>query len=375
MSVFENIVGSIQLSFFNLPLIQDEESYFPEFIKQKFDDYILYYEENIRHNTDFAGLFSSNKKDLVINKIVGISELLVRSINLYFSGNIKDSYSAFEKAMELSYFDKIKPVVAFEVGTLFYRCRKDNGSFYRKKDLFHVGFENRHLVQSTRYSIHGLPALYVGDSSYVCWEEFDRYPIERLWFTLLENQKQLNIISIERIEDLLLEVKDFTEKDKLIHLLRYFILYPLVLSCTVKVRHMDGVFKPEYIIPQFLMQYISQKEDIDGIKYISTKLDYSNLNNVGAYNYVFPVKNVKNAGYCERLKETFYLTEPTSIMLENTLFNPEYTGVVFLDNDDYVPEMTISLIKGDSRDYHKTSFGRIESKLKDERRKLNMLDL
>ena len=375
MTNLSDIKSKIDQKVFTLPLIQENDIYFPDFIKNKLDEWIGYYDLNFKQLIDNGGIINTSDRDSLYNRIRLISAKLSESIDLYYKGFVKDSYLAFEDAMSASYFDSIKPITEIKIGTDFYRARIDDSTFFKAKDLFHVGFEKRHLVKTTRYSIPGLPALYTGDSSYVCWEEFERHPIEKLWYTRLENQKNLNIISIQRIEDLFRDIDSLIDSIQIMHLLRYFVLFPLILTCSVKVKYKFGSFKPEYIIPQFLMQYISTKEDIDGLKYMSTKVDYKNLGNVPAYNYVFPVKDIKNKGYCNILKDTFFLTEPTSIEIENTLFNPEYTGVVYLDNENYIPEMTISLAEGDTRDYKKTSFGRIERKLKNSKRNIKRLDL
>ena len=50
------------------------------------------------------------------------------------------------------------------------------------------------------------------------------------------------------------------------------IFYPLLMACNLKVKQEDEPFKPEYIIPQLLVQTIRLHSDfIDGISYISIK--------------------------------------------------------------------------------------------------------
>ncbi len=375
-NLYSEILKKIDFKAFNLPLVQDEKAYFPDFIKENNNKWIEYYERNFKPLIDDGGIINTTEEDIVLKRIRSVSENLNYCIEEYYKGNLNGSYLNFKKAIEESYFSNIKPMVEIKAGYNFYRSRPDEGSFYKKRDLFHVGFENRHLIKTQRYSIPGLPALYMGDSTYVCWEEFDKLDIGKLWFTRLQNQKDLNIIAIQRIEDLIFEIGKLNEEWKMTFLLRYFVLFPIILYCSVKVKNTKGVFKPEYIIPQFLTHYISESSIIDGIKYFSTKVDYSKLKGVPAYNYVFPVRKIKNEGYCKDLIDTFYLTEPTSIEIENTLFNPENLGVVILNNDKYIPDKTISFVEGDERDYNKTSFGRIENLLSNpKRRKLDKLDI
>ena len=39
-------------------------------------------------------------------------------------------------------------------------------------------------VSTNRYSVPGFPALYLGDTTYVCWEEFNKFRIRDLWFSV-----------------------------------------------------------------------------------------------------------------------------------------------------------------------------------------------
>jgi hypothetical protein len=54
------------------------------------------------------------------------------------------------------------------------RVARDPEAAFRRRDLFHIPFEKRHEVTTQRFSIPGLPCLYLGGSVYVCWEELAR---------------------------------------------------------------------------------------------------------------------------------------------------------------------------------------------------------
>jgi len=51
-------------------------------------------------------------------------------------------------------------------------------------------------------------------------------------------------------------------------------IWPLVLACSVKVKNIEDDFKPEYIIPQLLLQWVRERDDIDGISYQTTHIDF-----------------------------------------------------------------------------------------------------
>ncbi|MFH4351795.1 hypothetical protein WAJ70_22165, partial [Acinetobacter baumannii] len=53
----------------------------------------------------------------------------------------------------------------------------------------------------------------------------------------------------------------------------YLIIWPLMAACSVRVKNTTNTFKPEYIIPQLLLQFIRYDEFFDGVSYFSTKVD------------------------------------------------------------------------------------------------------
>jgi ribosomal protein S19 len=231
--------------------------------------------------------------------------------------------------------------------------------------MFHVRFEYRNKISTNRYSIPGFPALYLGESTYVCWEELNRSRLRDLWFSRIENTEELNVIKIQRFEDLLEEIEQISnEDDKLSHLCRYMIIYPLIIACTIKVKDQKSNFTPQYIVPQLLLQYIAQfknaDERIDGIMYLSSQVDYSKVNGVRAYNYVFPVKASLKGGFCKQLSKIFHISEPTSLEIEEIIHNPLYPGVYARDDE---ATASIELANGIKSTYLTMSFGRLEQSL------------
>ena len=53
----------------------------------------------------------------------------------------------------------------------FFRFRCGNNYDYSINDLFHIPYSKRTLVNNYRYSIAGHPSLYLGQSTFVCWNE------------------------------------------------------------------------------------------------------------------------------------------------------------------------------------------------------------
>jgi hypothetical protein len=252
-----------------------------------------------------------------------------------------------------------------EIGFAFYRARRMEEKSFLRRDLFHIPFQKRYSITTNRYSIPGFPSLYLGDSTYVCWEEFDRYNFNDLSFIKLVNSRKLTFFPIHRIQDCLSDIERIQEKNeifpslKLTALMSYIMTFPIILACTIRVQNKTADFKPEYIIPQLLLEQITKEETIDGIKFLSSKVDYSKIQGVPAYNYVFPPKSVVKDGFCAELLDCFQSTAPTSFGLEK-LFSSE--SKYSFNENEYVGDLEI--IEEKQTNYHSTSFGMLEYRLK-----------
>ena len=136
--------------------------------------------------------------------------------------------------------------------------------------------------------------------------------------------------------------------------------FPIILACTIKVKNELADFKPEYIIPQLLLELVSRNESVDGIKFISTKVDYKKIDNVPAYNYVFPIKQPTREGLCKKLVSCFHTTSPTSWAIEQLIDSGSANS--YIENKE---TGEIAIIDDNKSNYLLTSFGQLELKLKD----------
>ncbi len=64
-----------------------------------------------------------------------------------------------------------------------YRVRCSDSELSERKDMFHIPFHLRHLVGTQRYSIAGLPCLYLGTSIYVCWQEMGKPDLNKMYLS------------------------------------------------------------------------------------------------------------------------------------------------------------------------------------------------
>lgn len=363
MSEFEAIIEKINLEDFKIPINQTDKDYFPDFLEIRLNQYVKLYEEKFIPVIDEGIPFSRGTKDAVISKIRLLTSSLIKTVNYFYNGEILKATETFNKGMDEVFFKDLS-VLNFKTTvteqTQFYRARTSEHTRFERADLFHINFKLRHIVSTNRYSIPGFPALYLGDTSYICWEEFGQPDIKNLNFSLFKNTRELNIIQLLRIEDLL-EQLEGNKSEHIPFLLTYFVFFPLTLACSIKVKQVTGNFKPEYIIPQLLIQYINENPDYDGLKFPSSKVDYSKLHNMTTYNYVFPVKKIQAEGFCEHLADLFHCTQPTSLNLEEIAYNPIGMTHSMPPKPD---KRKIELIEDLKSPYLRTSFGKIEHNLK-----------
>jgi hypothetical protein len=344
---------------FKIPIEQKGNNSFPLFLKQELDNYIDSIKKSINIIINNTVDFDTGNKNVVLNKITFLSDSLICVLNNYYEGKIFEATKKFNDALDEILYNELKNYSAVPLNDIFYRARKDNDKHLNKEDLFHIKFEDRVFVSTNRYSIPGFPALYLGESTYVCWEEYGRYNHRKLWYSKVESTEHLKVISIQRLDDFLEEIEPIFLELQLSFILRYLITFPLSIACSVKVKNTNASFKPEYIIPQLLLQYVSKYSTIDGIKFPSTKINYQKLKGVPSYNYVFPVKTNKEKGFCDFLINAFSITEPTSIEVEEVINNPYKINSVF-GSIEYDKEKYFELINGVQTLYDSSSFGKIE---------------
>jgi hypothetical protein len=264
-----------------------------------------------------------------------VTDLILEAIDEYLSGSAGRAYMKFEELMD-------SPIIHNNIGKLIHdmtRYSKKDRSLYRVRyseddlknrgDMFHIPFNMRNLVGTQRYSIAGLPCLYLGTSLYVCWQEMGKPDLNKLFLSRfkVENKNKVRVLNFAYS----LETLKHAEKELFFlsfngsnnqHLHKaYIVLFPLLLACSYNRAFNHGSFNVEYIIPNLLLQWISkEKSDVSGISYFSTKTTQLRHSDIGV-NFVFPPKtsSVLSSGFCPELSKTFFLTKPISWQLLDTI--------------------------------------------------------
>lgn len=331
-----NILDTLKLPIFSLPRKSNAQT-FPAFLKKLFKEFLQAI-DNIDEGTITEELKNNRKK------LKNVCNLIFKSATTYYVGFPSKAYYEFEETMTIiEDFLILKNVgVVFNELTPYYRARKGEGKQYQRHEMFHIPFEDREKVTTQRFSVPGLPCLYLSNSIYVCWEELRRPDINKMQISRckLENMryKFLDIsltpsfmcTMLENISSK--ESAEFSKRTQKEALdswnkgsLNFIMRWPLIAACSIKVKKEDAAFKPEYIFPQFLLQWVTHSKNYQGIKYFSVEANLvDNFNFSRLINYAIPVKTIAASGYCKDLTNSFSITNPISWELL-TIINPEVT--------------------------------------------------
>lgn len=288
-----------------------------ETLEKRIDDYINRIEE-LRIKKSFY-LISQE-----INPLEKIKDNLIEIIKSYLSGNIELAYNKFSELIG-SNRHHIENLMLHinEEEEVFYRVRYSEKEISSKESIFHVPFDKRHLVSTMRYSIAGVPCLYLGNSIYDCWLEMDKPELNKLFISKFKNIERISIIDFAITLNTLYKEPTIQDQRPIQYsfdkINSFLTIYPLILACSFKKQNENAKFNIEYILPNMLLQWISrEKEHISGIRYFSTKMHHKRYDSIGV-NIVFPPKKNKDhmKGFCPYLKDLFSFTAPISWSMLN----------------------------------------------------------
>ncbi len=289
-----------------------------ELIK-KFNNYKLELDDYLKKE---IRLTEEEKKN-INEKAEEIKTQLIEIFNSYYECKIHKAYLKMKCLIKknynlLSIYSLDNIYVKYPKNCLF-RGRIGNFSkSFKRKDLFHIPFDEREKVATNRFSIPGQPCLYLGQTIFTIWQELDRPRLEELYISRFCADGKLKIL------DLAITYEDLFRNNLLTNkaiFKKYLITNIFRIASSIKVdEQIERSFKSNYILSQLLLQIILDLK-IDGIRYISVFGDDKN-----AYiniNYAFPAKfdNKNDKEHSNFLQENFKLTEPVNLGLLKMNYN------------------------------------------------------
>ena len=147
----------------------DNHESLPEYLLHSYQNY----NNHILSLDGYVKMQIMQKQSIAIELHAKICEVVMN----YLRGKPHIAYSLMKESFEL-----IKDILLRKSEKLIGRTHSANGKFiFRarvqregdapptiRKDMFHIPFEKRHLVSGQRFSIHGVPSVYLGESIYDC---------------------------------------------------------------------------------------------------------------------------------------------------------------------------------------------------------------
>lgn len=298
---------------------------------------------------DIAHFASEEERENIITSINALSDTIKKVVNLYYDGRRANALQVFRDQMEcpnglfenigihsiekITHFkekDAQGKVTIQERPTVWFRARvfedKQSHSF---REMFHIPLDKRESVKTQRYSAQGYPCLYLGNTVYSCWEEMHRKRFDELRFSGFKVRHTFDVYDL-RIP----KRSDFIEPNFEKTLLRM----PLIISSMVQVKNPEDPFKPEYIIPQLLIETIICRNrekwknttgpcDMPwGIIYTSTHINHDFPYGVDHLeNIAIPViASDDKCNYCEVLASLFDISTPLCLEYESLKDNNVY---------------------------------------------------
>ncbi len=331
----------------------------------------------------------------IVSQIESFKELCRQMYDNYFLGHHSISYQYFVKAIETLIIEEDLLISKLEE-TNFYRARYNAGNRdFKNNEMYHIPFDLRGKVKTQRYSFPGLPCLYLGASSYVCWLELDRPSTEMFQVALIsktDSDSDLRVIDLSILPEI--EFIQLNTENPKITLEKYLLLWPLIALCSIVVENEADDFKPEYIFPQFMLEYVlnvNDKKDYEliGIKYASIKAgQISRCQYTEAWqtytNYVFPVRSFEFSATneCPYLHKFLSVIKNysgkelqilTDIVRKPEIIFEDYEGQFDSDNSSPLDYAKIYTSDNGYFGYKKSIFRRIEQVLESDNR-LDRLD-
>lgn len=242
----------------------------------------------------------------IINKY---SNVVIETIDAYYKGEISNAHGKIKELIKdcMQHPFAVNTVDASAAfpgikGTeiQFFRARVSHEpKGFSAKEMLHLPITMRGKTGSYRFSIPGVPSLYLGNTSYACWIEMGR-PAEHDFNVspvLLDNsQKVFNLAVLTRR---VFELHDL-EKSCVHCWLKLLIL---MFATSYVVEEKGRIFKSEYIVSQSIM-LICKELGLDGVAYFSKRVD-DEIFALAAINVALfaPYKNnVEYSELCEHIK-------------------------------------------------------------------------
>nr|WP_121272507.1 RES domain-containing protein [Pedobacter schmidteae] len=281
-----------------LPKTVPNDKSYREFLKDTLGKYLQILASISPKSIKIKGMKGEINFSNILNIQNKVVSALLETVDYYYKGYPSQAYIKFEEMLNYrtSKYKKLLNIKELEMDENFYRIRVKKENFpLSASEMFHIPFEHRGKVSTQRYSIPGFPCLYLGKTIYVAWEELKRPNLDEFQVIRLRSVKKIRLLNLTS--------EDWGNNDINKTAYKYLMTWPIIAACSIRVSNYADTFKPEYIIPQLLLQWVrNNQEMVDGLMYNSTHIKNKKLTTEGElYNVVLPVRDNKDKGHCQNL--------------------------------------------------------------------------
>lgn len=311
--------------------------YDSEYVKNLYEHFDIYYNYILHFFPENLVSLKSTKENI---------DLIKHGLHSYFNGRVNETYNCIKKII-VKYYNspyivapvnenyafrglapkKIRPKgFSKEYDASYQKMLEHELSFFKARvateklgiiDMLHIPFDKRNLVATQRFSIPGIPCIYLATTTYGSWLELGTPEADIFQVSAFKIPSDLRILNLCLQWKFIYGIKKIIDVDK--EFFDFLEIYPLIIATSYHVSEMGRRFKSEYIISQIVMQVCNELK-IDGIAYLS-KRTCDSYAYPQAVNLAIAVPYNTEYLYWSRANE-IYITDPVRFsdfaIIENT---------------------------------------------------------
>lgn len=287
-----------------IPPFSSGDTPYVDALKKQLDNYVKFVRSSIKPD------------NYIIRKIESLNSSILTSISNLKHANSQEAYAIICKFINDEKANIDLPTYSLNKNTPFIRLRYSESDLIHRKDIFHIPYTLRHNISQQRFSITGVPCLYLSGCAFTAWLELNKPNFSNLWCAGFIANTEIKVLDLAiRIDSIINETNNSGK----------LIFYPLVIATSFATKYPRSPFKEEYIISNILLQAIINHTDLKGIRYFSTKIsnydpDYAWM----ASNIVLPARS-ETKEFDETLMSSLLLTYPQPCLA--LMHSPNIGGV------------------------------------------------
>lgn len=283
---------------FLLPIIKKSDSEYFVSLKEELSKYYSY----IKSLNCF-----SHKLECEIKKNI---ELVIKSVEYYYNAEFGNAQSCIHNILE-EYINS-KFIVSNIYESYIFKNRKNSkidtymlydwreirpiGLFRAResvqnllsKDILHIPLNKRGLVSTQRFSMAGIPCIYLATSTYCCWLELNMPSQHTFYASSIKLPQDIRVLNLAITSNFVDSISVCKDENDITFLEEILGIWPLVCATSFNILEKNRNFKSEYIVSQLIMQCLSEFK-IDAIAYSSKKISDLTVY-PHAINFAIPVK-------------------------------------------------------------------------------------